>query len=136
MKKIFRNNRLIAVAFLTLFTGAAAMAHPYATTNPVVPVELKFAGMVKNNPVFELVIGDSQVEDLYTVTIADTYGNVLYSERFKTETLSKKFLLKTEELDGEKLFFKVSSRNNNKTAVFEIQSSSKLVSETTVNLIQ
>lgn len=136
MKKIFRNSRLIAVAFLTIFAGTVANASDSAKLNPSLPAELKYAGMFRNNPVFELNVNGSQGEDTYTISITDTDGNVLYSERIKAEKFSKQFLLNIEELGEEKLLFKVQSRKNNKTAVYEIGRHTRYVSETTVSLVQ
>lgn len=133
MKKIFRNSKLIAVAFLTLFAvnAKAVNAEP---VNPVVPAALKYAGMVKENPVFELIV-DGQQDD-YIISITDANGNKIYGERIKGDKFTKRFLLNTEELGDEKLLFTVYSRNNNKSAVYEISSNTRYINETTVNLVK
>ena len=48
MKKIFNNNRIIAIAFLTVFTVALAPAAMAIEKKPVVPAELVFVGNIKN----------------------------------------------------------------------------------------
>ncbi|MBP8244899.1 MAG: hypothetical protein KAX45_10195 [Chitinophagaceae bacterium] len=133
MKKIFRNTSLIAVAFLTIFS-VAAKAAPVDPTNPVVPAALKYAGMLKENPVFELSV-DGQSDD-YTISIADINGNRLYSEKIRGDKFTKRFLLNAEELGDDKLYFTVYSRNSNKYAVYEISSNTRYISETTVNLVK
>lgn len=87
MKKIFRNTSLIAVAFLTIFS-VATKAAPVDPTNPVVPAALKYAGMLKENPVFELSV-DGQSDD-YTISIADINGNRLYSEKNQGRQIHQK----------------------------------------------
>ncbi len=126
MKKIFRNSSLILVAFLTIFS-VSAKAAAVDPANPVVPAALKYAGMLKDNPVFELSV-DGQSDD-YTISISDVNGNRLYSEKIRGDKFTKRFLLNSEELGDEKLYFTVYSRNNNQSAVYEIN-------ETTVNLVK
>ena len=79
MKKIFRNNRLVAIAFFTLFSVAAAPA-ALATENPVIPVELTFVGHVKNQPMFQLSFNGNETQNEITIIITDEYGNSLYRE--------------------------------------------------------
>lgn len=134
MKKIFRNSKLIAVAFLTIFSFAASASNSIEP-NPVLPAELKYAGMLKENPVFELNV-DGNVQDEYLITISDINGSRLYSEKIKADKFTKRFLLNAEELGEEKLYFTVYSKNNNKSAVYEISSSTRYINETTVHLVK
>lgn len=135
MKKIIRNSRIIAVAFLTVFSFAAKANDP-GKSNSAVPAELKYAGMFRSNPVFELNVAGTQGEDTYTISITDANNNVLYTERIKAEKFTKQFLLNFEELGEEKLLFRVQSRKNNKAALYEIGCSTRYVSETTVNQLK
>lgn len=134
MKKIFRNSRIIAVAFLTVFSFAAS-ATDSVRVNPVVPAELKYAGMLKENPVFELSVDGGEPDD-YVISIADVNGVRLYSERIKAGKFTKRFLLNSEELGEEKLYFTVYSKKSNQSAVYEISSNTRYISETTVNLVR
>lgn len=134
MKKIFRNSKLIAVAFLTIFSFAATASNSIEP-NPVLPAELKYAGMLKENPVFELTV-NGNVQDEYVISISDINGSRLYTERIKADKFTKRFLLNAEELGEEKLYFTVYSRNNNKSAVYEISSNTRYINETTVNLVK
>lgn len=135
MKKIIRNTRIIVLAILAALT-VSANASDNIKQSPVLPAEFRFAGIFRNNPVFELNINGTNGEDVYTISVTDSYGNTLYTEKFKAGTISKKFLFKTEELDGEKLYFRLNSRNMNKTATYEIVQNTRYVNETTVNLMQ
>lgn len=133
MKKIFRNSRLIAVAFLTVFS-VSAVAADSTGLNPALPAELKFAGMFRENAVFELNIDGGETDD-YVISIADRKGERLYAERIRAGKFTKRFLLNAEELGEEKLYFTVYSKKSNQSAVYEISSQSRLVRETTVNLV-
>lgn len=135
MKKIIRNSRIIAVAFLTVFSIAAKASDP-GIANLAVPAELKYAGMFRNNPVFELNVAGSNGEDTYLISITDADNNVLYTERIKAEKFIKQFLLNFDELGEEKLLFKVQSKKSNQTAIYEIGCSTRYISETTVNQIK
>lgn len=135
MKKIFRNSRIIAT-FIFATLAVSANANDSMRTQPVLPAEFKFAGIFRNNPVFELNIDGANGEDVYTISVTDSYGNTLYTEKFKASIVSKKFLFKAEELEGEKLYFRVNSRNTNKSATYEIIQNTRYVNETSVNLIQ
>lgn len=134
MKKIFRNSKLIAVAFMTIFSVAAKANGPVHPL-PVFPAELKYAGMLKDNPVFELNVNGTETDD-YLISISDVNGNRIYSERIRSDKFTKRFLLNTDELGDEKLFFSIYSKKNNKSAVYEISSNTRYINETTVSLVK
>ncbi|MGQ0739487.1 MAG: hypothetical protein ACT4OJ_10540 [Bacteroidota bacterium] len=136
MKKIFRNSRIIAVAFLTLFSAAATHASDSSGVNPAIAAELKFAGMVKNDPVFELNIAGSTGQDDYVIKIADNQGNTLYRENIKAENFTKRFLLSDGELGDETLIFEIISRKTKQVVRFEVSSHSRNVNETLVNRVK
>ncbi len=136
MKKIFRNSRLIAVAFLTIFSATSSNAMDSIRVKEAVPAELKFAGMLKNNPLFQLNITGNQDQDDFTILIGDSQGNILYRENIKAETFSKKFLLNTEELGDETLYFTITSRKTRKELVYEISSANRYVSEVIINQVK
>ena len=56
MKKIFSNNRIIAIAFLTVFSVALAPVAIATEKKPAVPAELFFIGNIKNPPAQRAVI--------------------------------------------------------------------------------
>ena len=134
MKKIFRNSRILVIAFLTIF-AATAQATDSVNHTPVLPAELKYAGMLKENPVFELSVNAAEADD-YLISISDENGIRLYAEKIRGDKFTKRFLLNAEELGEDKLYFTVYSKKNNKSAVYEISSNTRYISETTVNLVQ
>jgi hypothetical protein len=135
MNKAMRNYGFIAIALvaLTFAFSNTALANEEGPTKNV--TELKFIGNKENQPVFELNL-ISSVEDEYTVTFRDEYGNILYTEKFKGAGLSKKFLLKSEDLADAALHVVVKSKKNNTTEVYSINRSHSYVEETVVNKVK
>jgi hypothetical protein len=136
MKKIFRNNRLIAVAFLTIFSAGVTQANDSSRINPAIPAELKFAGMVNNDPLFVLNIAGTSGNDDFVITISDDHGNTLYKENIRTENCTKKFLLNTEELGDEMLRFEISSRKTKTKVLYEVSSKNRYTQETIISLVK
>ena len=75
--------------------------------NPTVPIEMKFAGMIKNQPMFQLNFAGNSLQDEFTISITDEYGNSLYRENIKGENFTKKFLLNTDEIADNTLRFEI-----------------------------
>jgi hypothetical protein len=119
MKKIFRNSRLIAIAFFTVFTASAAHAVP-ANNGIDLPVELKFVGSMNNQTIFQLKISGNTLHDDFILIIRDEFGNSIYKENIKAENFSKKFLFDTEELGDDTLLFEVFCRKTNKSVQYKI----------------
>jgi hypothetical protein len=123
----------IAVLALTLAFTTPSMANDGGKDNP--KTELKFIGNVENQPVFELNLA-GKVEDEYTVTFRDEYGNVLFSEKYKGAGLTKKFVLKSEEFGDAALHVTVRSKNSNTAEVYSINRSHTYVEETQVSKVK
>lgn len=131
MKKIFNNNRLIAIAFLTVFSlGAAAPAS--AIEKSGVPVALKYTGQINNQPVFELSFHGSSLQDNFTIIISDEYGNALYRENIKGEIFTKKFALNTDELGDNHVRFEIFCNKTKKSVVYDINRNTRVVYEVAV----
>jgi hypothetical protein len=135
MKKIIRNNRIIAIALMTIFSVGmtqAAMAHE----NPNFPVTLTYAGKVQNQPAFLLKVnGDADNND-FKIIIYDEAGNVLYAENIKSENFTKKFILNTDEIGNDPLRFEITSRKTNQKVTYKINQTSRFVDELAINLIK
>jgi hypothetical protein len=135
MKKIFSNNRLIAIAFFTVFSVAAAplaMASD-SSHNRVMPVELKLVGNINNQPIFQLTYAGKTEQDDFTVVIRDEDGNSLYRENIKGENFSKKFLLNRDEIGDGTLRFEIYSKKNNKTVVYEVNRNTRQVEDLVIS---
>ncbi|MET3885750.1 hypothetical protein ABIE54_004639 [Chitinophagaceae bacterium OAS944] len=123
----------IAALALSLAFTTPLLANEGGKDNP--KTELKFIGNMENHPVFELNLAN-KVEDEYTVTFRDEYGNILFSDKFKGAGLSKKFILRSEEFGDAALNVTVKSKNANTTEVYSINRSHSYVEETLVNKVK
>jgi len=135
MNKAMKNYGIIAVALIA-FTFAfsnTTLANEEGPTKHV--TELKFIGNKENQPVFQLNLTNT-IEDEYSVTFRDEYGNVLYTEKFTGTNISKKFLLKSEDFGDASLNVIVRSKKSNSTEVYKINRSHSYVEETVVNKVK
>ena len=137
MKKIFKNSRLIAIAFFTVFTGAAA-SPAMANNGKDLPVELKFVGSINNQTIFQLNISgtDLDMQNDYTLFIRDEYGNNVYRENIKGENFTKKFLLNTDEIGDDTLQFEIMSKKSKKSVVYEVNRNTRSVEEVVINEVK
>ena len=136
MKKIFNNNRLIAIAFFTVFSMAASPSVNAGEKNPSVPVEMKFAGFIKNQPLFLLNFSGNAQQDEFTISITDEYGNSLYRENIKGENFKMKFLLNTDEIEDDTLLFRVYSNKTKQSVTYEVNRNSRFVEEVVINKVK
>lgn len=123
---------IVALAF-TLAFSTPSMANDGGKDDH--KTELKFIGNMENQPVFELNLANKE-EDEFTVIFRDEYGNILYSEKFKGTGVSKKFLLKSEDLGDAAVNVVVRSKKGNTTEVYSINRSHSYVEETQVNKVK
>ena len=136
MKKIFNNNRIIAIAFLTVFTVALAPAALAIEKKPVVPAELVFVGNIKNQPVFQLTVTGSTAQDEFTILILDEAGNSLYRENIKSENFSKKFLLNIDEIGDNTLRFEVYCKKTKQSVAYEVSQNSRFVQDLAITEVK
>jgi hypothetical protein len=97
----------------------------------VIPVELKFIGNLQNQPLFHMIFNGTQ-ESVFTIIVRDQVGNVLHKETVKGTSISKKFLLNTDELGDADLKFEISSKSYDKPVVFEINKQSRFVQDVVI----
>ncbi|MEO7924410.1 MAG: hypothetical protein ABIR30_12090 [Chitinophagaceae bacterium] len=121
MKKIYWNNRLIAVAFMTIFTTLSAGSLQANDKDSLVPVELKQIGSIQNQPLFQLSFYGNAAQNDFIIRITDEYGNAIYRENIKAESFSKKFLLNTDEIGDAVIRFEISCRKSNQNVAYEIK---------------
>ena len=136
MYKIFRNKRLIAIAFFTVFSIAAAPSALANESKYVLPVELKFLGNINNQQIVQLNFAGNAEENDFSINIRDEEGNSLYKENIKGENFSKKFLLNNEEIGDNILRFEVTGKKTNKIVVFEVKRQSHFVEEIVVKKVR
>lgn len=136
MKKIFSNNRIIAIAFLTVFSVALAPAAMAIEKKPAVPAELVFVGNFKNQPVFQLSVTGSAEQDEFTINITDEFGVSLYKENVKSENFTKKFLLNTDEIGDNTLIFEVVCKKTKQSVTYEVNRNSRFVQDLAITKIK
>jgi hypothetical protein len=119
---------IIAAALFSLLTLTHVNAADTTGGNNAVPVELKYAGMHKNQPVLQLNFSGTKEENQFSISVVDENGIVLYSGNVNGEKFSKQFILNTEDLGDAVLNFEISSRKTGKRVVFKV-SRQTMVSE-------
>ena len=133
MKNLITNTRLAAIALVALFTVSFA-ASASATETPSA-VELKFIGSLKNQPVFQLSFNNA-VETEYIVIVRDEFQNVLYKDVIKSSSLTKKFLINTEDLGDANVTFEITDKKIAKPILFEVSKYAHIVQDVVVNKVK
>lgn len=130
------NFRNAVIAVVTLFATALTTTVNATDDKNNTTVELKFIGNFRNKPVFELNIVSPGAEKEFILNIRDEYGNTLYREILKSDILSKKFMLNTDEIDlNDVLRFEITGKESKKTVVYEINQNTRYVAETLVSKV-
>jgi hypothetical protein len=132
MKKVLINTRILAIGLAATFTTAFSSPALAIDEKKAIPVELKFLGSIEKQPVFELTFKNAE-ESEYTVIVRDEFSNVLYRDKIKGGTVTKKFILNTEELGDTKIQFEIVGKKTENTVVYEVNRESRLVEDLTVN---
>jgi len=133
MNRIFSNNRLMVVAFFTVFSMAATNSAIANDSTRVLPVELKYVGSINNQPLVQLTFAGNAEENEFTIVIRDEDGAALYKETIKGENFFKKFLLNNDEIGESTLRFEVISKRTNKSVVFEVSRESRYINEIAIS---
>jgi len=129
MKTKIRNYGTIALFIAFSLVATVTLANDAKKTPP--GAELKYIGILKNQPVFQLDL-NSVEEQHFAISIKDQFGQVLYSERIKGKTFTRKFQLDTENLDDAVLRVEVKS-GKNKPEVFTINRNTRFYEETSIS---
>lgn len=126
MKKIMKNNKFLALAFITVFsTSAFAGNNPEKNKENSVTSELTHLGNVEENPLVLLKVDGNENQNDFTVAITDNLGQVLYKQNIKGESFSKKFLFNSEEIGESTLYLTVTCRNTKTSTVYELSNKHK-----------
>lgn len=126
MKKIMKNNKFIALAFITVFSMSAhAGNNPEKNKENTVTAELTHLGNVEENPLVMLKVDGNENQNEFTVAITDNIGQILYKQNIKGESFTKKFLFKAEEIGESTLYLTVTCRNTKTSTVYELSNKHK-----------
>ena len=135
MKSVI-NFRNTAIALLTVFATAMATSVHATDDKDNVAAELRFIGNFRSKPVFELTFTNPGVQAEFIVNIRDEYGNSIYKETVNSSVISKKFMLNTDEITDDVLRFEITSKQNNKTIVYKVNQTSRLVEDIAVTKLK
>lgn len=135
MIKAMRNYGILIITVIALTVGFSTVTLANDEGKPNHTTELKFIGNMENQPVFQLNLINTE-DDEISVTFRDESGNVLYSDKFKGASITKKFMLKSEDFGDAALHVIVKSKKHNTTEVYTINRSHTYVEETVVNKIK
>lgn len=128
MEKIFLNKRIVVIAFFTVFSTAVMPANAHESDS--VPVELKFVRWVKDQPIFQFDFSGNVKNDEFTIAVRDEFNNILYKENIKGEFFTKSFLLNTDEVANDTLYFEIRSKKSNQSKVYPVNRHTFLEQET------
>ncbi len=135
MKTLKFSTRLLSIAFVASFIMAFASPASANDDKKLIPVEMKYIGNMKDQPLFHLIFTGTEEKE-FTISIRDEYGNTLYRETVKGSSFTKRFLLNTEELGDVELKFEITSKSYEKPVVFEINKESHTVENLVVNKVK
>jgi hypothetical protein len=110
---------IIAIAIFSVI-GFMQVNAATITDTPSLPVELKYAGTFKNQPLIQLNFAGSKDENVFNITITDQSGLVFYNAELKGETFSKQFLLNMDDLGDAVLKFEITGKKSGKTVSYRV----------------
>ena len=111
---------IIAIAVFSAISFMQVTAADTSTLNPTLPVELKYAGTFKNQPLFQLNFAGSKDEDVFNISITDESGVMLYNANVRGEVFSKQFLLNMDDLGDAILKFEITGKKSGNTVSYRV----------------
>lgn len=111
---------IIAIAIFSALNFASVKAADTTENPSSLPVELKFAGTFKNQPLIQLNFTGSTEDRVYRISIKDEEGIELYNADVKGDVFSKQFLLNTDDLGETTLKFEITGRTSGKAVVYKV----------------
>ncbi len=126
MKQTMKNAAIGLVTLLAVTTGFTASA-----TDKTAGAELKIAGQLNNQPVFQLNL-NNQVNNKFVIRIKDEFGTLLHEETVSGVNISRNFQFDSEELDGITIRIEILDVKNSTTAVFNVKNNTRVVAETSI----
>ena len=111
---------IIAIAIFSVIGLTPVIAADTTLSNPTLPVELKYAGSFKNQPLIQLNFAGSTEDKVFNIVVTDESGVVLYNADVKGDVFSKQFLLNTDDLGDAVLKFEISGRKSGKSVSYRV----------------
>jgi len=136
MKKVMNSNKAIIIAIVAVFSLAFANPVMAMDKNPDPEVKVKYLGIQKSNPVFEVNISKAETEK-FVITIRNAAGIILFTEKLTGTNITRMYRIDTkEEIEEGGLRFEVKTVSTNKTEVYMAGISESITREMAVNKIQ
>ena len=120
---------LIATALFVLLISAQANAADTIRNNNSLPVELKYAGTIKDQPLLLLNFSGSKEDNEFSISVTDEAGIVLYTANVKGEKFSKQFLLNTDDLGDAILRFEITGKKSGKKTAYQVSMRRKITEQ-------
>ena len=131
MNQAMKTTRMITIGLFTFCAMGLSQA-TFAGVRTDDPIEFKFIGKIKNDPVFQLDLNNNEAEE-YFIKIKDENDNVLYSAKVKAKdaNYSRKYRLDIDEenLNADRFAIRVEVTSS-KTRITQVY---KISSHTTVS---
>lgn len=86
---------------------------------------VSYLGMVDSQPLFQVDF-NATAEASYTLTIRDDEGSILYMEKFRSKSFSKKFRLERGDREHVQLNFTITAGKKRHTQFFDINTNFKV----------
>ncbi len=132
MKPVLRNSIFALAALVAVSFSGSVKAN--GGNDPEAVFEVKFIGNLQSQPVFQLNLLN-QVSDEFYISISDLQGNILYSDRVKGTSITKKFAINTDEVGDNTLRLEVRSKNTGKKEIYDINRTQNYVVESVVTRV-
>ena len=136
IKKLLFLNRFVAIVLLAVLSMANAAVAGNNPGDSLVPVEMKYGGLLTDKPVFFLNFSGTPTQNDFTIIVTDEYGNALYKETTRGEIFTKKFLLNTDEIGDNTLKFEILCNNNRQSVSFEVNRNTRFFQDVAIRRIK
>lgn len=111
---------IVAIAIFTSLSFMQVLAADTTGYNNILPVELKYAGTVKNQPLIQMNFTGSTEDNVYLIKVTDQSGIELYNNEVTGNIFSKQFLLNTDDLEDAILHFEIVGKKSGKKAHYQV----------------
>jgi len=94
--------------------------------------ELKYAGLVNNQPAFRLMLSNSK-EDRFLITVKNINNEIFYTNKTNSKNIRTLFQLDSWDLADQNLSVKIENITTGEADVFTINMQTRTVLETKIN---
>lgn len=122
---------IVRVTLASFLVFSVLPGHTQDQVKPGIPVEIRYLGTIDNLPVFQIEFANENNE-VFTISIKDEDGNVLYKENVKEKKFLRKFKWDKTNLDESKLTFTLTGLKDAKTQVFEINTNTRVIADVVI----